>query len=200
MNIQQFLKRQMDFWGSLFLLMLCLVPFLIIAIFIKLESKGPVFFVQERVGRKGRIFRMLKFRSMVDKAFAMGAGVEVEKNDSRITHIGKFLRRLRIDEFPQLFHVLTGEMSLVGPRPGLPHQAEKYSAQERRRFEAKPGMASMDMLKGGNLISWKERIQWDLWYIDHWSLLLDIKIIWGTFWTILSGKDEFGEGRIEDYK
>lgn len=195
--IQFFLKRQLDFWGACLLLLFFALPLVIIALLIKLDSKGPVFFTQPRVGREGKSFNMIKFRSMVEDAVHLGRGIELERNDWRITRVGKWLRRFRIDEFPQLFQVFTGTMSLVGPRPGLPHQAAQYTKEERRRLEMKPGMASMDMLKGGNLISWKERIQWDLWYIDHWSLWLDIKIIWGTFWVILFNRDE---GAVKDYE
>lgn len=197
MQFQQFLKRQMDFWGACLLLLLFAIPFLVIAVFIKSDSKGSVLFIQGRAGKYGKVFNIFKFRTMVENAANMGAGIEIEQNDFRITRVGKWLRRFRIDEFPQLFQVVKGQMSLVGPRPGLPHQALQYTQEERKRLEVKPGMASIDMLKGGNLISWKERIQWDLWYIDHWSLWLDIKIIWGTFWTILLGRDE---GVVKDYK
>ena len=200
MIFQRFLKRQIDFWGALFLLILLAVPFLVISIFITLDSKGPVFYVRDRVGKDGKVFRMIKFRTMDENAEQMGRGIELEKDDSRITKIGKWLRRCRIDESPQLLHVLTGTMSLVGPRPGLPHQVMQYTELERKRLVFKPGMASMDMIKGGNILSWKERIQWDIWYIDHWSLWLDLRIIFGTFFFILSGKDEYGKGIVEDYK
>lgn len=200
MVIQRFFKRKMDFLVALILLTVLAFPFFVIALLIKLESKGPVFFVQERVGKGGKIFKMLKFRSMVDKASTMGAGIEVAKDDPRITKVGKMLRRLRLDEASQLWHVLLGEMSLVGPRPALPHQVAQYTALEKRRLEVKPGMGSMDMMKGGNLLSWKERIELDIWYIDHWSLWLDLKIIVGTFLTVLSGKDEYGKEGIKDYQ
>ncbi len=190
----------MDFWGALAGLLLLAVPFLIIAVLIRLNSKGSVFFKQERVGKQGKVFEMLKFRTMVEGAVHMGRGIEVERNDFRITKVGKWLRRFRIDEFPQLISVLEGKMSLVGPRPGLPHQAARYTESERQRLSVLPGMASMDMIKGGNLLSWEERIQWDVWYIDHWSFLLDLKILLGTLFLILSGKDEYGKGVIEDYR
>jgi len=200
MKLQKFLKRQMDFWGSLFLLVVSLIPLFIFAALIKWDSQGPVIFRQQRLGRNGTAFTMLKFRTMVQNAASLGRGIELEKDDWRVTRVGKWLRRFRIDEFPQLIQVMMGEMSLVGPRPGFPHHFAKYTALEKKRLAVVPGMASMDMLKGGNLISWKERIQWDIWYIDHWSVLLDLRIIWGTFWVILSGKDEYGNGVVEDYK
>lgn len=192
----------MDIWVSLLSLTIFAIPFLIIALLIKLDSKGPVFFLQERLGKDGKVFKMFKFRSMVQGAANMGAGLEIVKNDSRVTRVGRFLRRLRIDEYPQLFHVLTGKMSLVGPRPAFPHHLEKYTQDETRRLSVRPGFTNMDILRGGNALSWPERIQWDLWYIDHWSLWLDIKIILGSFKVVFSGEDEEGgeKGIVEDYK
>lgn len=199
--MQRFLKRQMDFWAACMAFVLLVVPFLIIAVLIKLDSSGPVFFIQERVGRNGKVFRMLKFRSMVHNAVRMGKGIEVEQHDARITRMGKFLRRTTLDEAPQITHVLKGEMSLVGPRPALPHQVAQYSAFEKRRFEVRPGLAHMAMLKGWNTLSWKERIKLDIWYIDHWSLLLDLKILFSTVFVVFSGRGQYGaEGVVEDYK
>ena len=202
MKFQWFLKRQMDIWVSLFSLIALAVPLYIVALLIEFDSKGPVFFLQERIGKDGKIFKMLKFRTMVVGAANMGAGLEILKNDSRVTRIGKFLRRMRIDEYPQLLQVLLGKMSLVGPRPSFAHHLEKYTAEEKRRLSVRPGFTNMDILKGGNTLSWKERIQWDLWYIDHWSLWLDIKIILGSFRVVFTGEDEEGgkKGIIEDYR
>ena len=196
------MKRQMDIWVSLSSLIVLAIPLFIVALLIKLDSKGPVFFLQERIGKDGKIFKMIKFRSMVVNAANMGAGLEIVKNDSRVTRVGKFLRRLRIDEYPQLFQILLGQMSLVGPRPSFPHHLEKYTEEEKRRLSVRPGFTNMDILKGGNALSWKQRIQWDLWYIDHWSLWLDIKIILGSFKVVFTGEDEEGgeKGIIEDYK
>lgn len=192
----------MDIWVSLISLIVLAVPLLIVALLIKLDSPGPVFFSQDRIGKDGKIFKMIKFRSMVVGAATMGTGLEVVKNDSRVTGVGKFLRRARIDEYPQLFQVLVGQMSLVGPRPAFSHHLEKYTAEEKKRLSVRPGFTNMDILKGGNSLSWKERIQWDLWYIDHWSLWLDMKIILGSFKVVFTGEDEEGgeKGIIEDYK
>lgn len=189
-------------WVSLISLIVFAIPFLVIAILIKLESPGPVFFLQERLGKNGKIFKMFKFRSMVQGAAHMGAGLEVVKNDSRVTRIGRFLRRTRVDEYPQLLQILLGQMSLVGPRPAFPHHLEKYTEEEKKRLSVRPGFTNMDILKGGNALSWPERIKWDLWYIDHWSLWLDIKIILGSFRVVLTGEDEEGgaKGVVEDYK
>ncbi|HZX49547.1 MAG TPA: sugar transferase, partial [Candidatus Paceibacterota bacterium] len=177
------------------------IPFVLIAGAIKLDSKGPVFFIQERIGKDGKPFRMMKFRSMVDNAIQLGKGIEVEQNDTRITRVGKFLRRFTLDESPQIVHILFGTMSFVGPRPALLHQVAQYSTRERRRLEVKPGMANMAMLKGWNRLSWKERIEWDIWYIEHWSLWLDIKIVLLTAKAVFSGQGQYGaNGVVEDYK
>lgn len=187
---------------SLASLIILALPLCLVALLIKLDSRGPVFFLQERIGKGGKIFTMIKFRTMVQGAANMGAGLEVVKDDPRITRVGKFLRRLRIDEYPQLFQVLLGQMSLVGPRPAFAHHLTKYTEEEKKRLSVRPGFTNMDILKGGNSLSWKERIQWDLWYIDHWSLLLDLRIIFGSFRVVLTGEDEEGgkKGIIEDYK
>jgi len=191
----------MDFWGALGALLVLAIPFVLIAGAIKLDSKGPVFFIQERIGKDGKPFRMMKFRSMVDNAIQLGKGIEVEQNDTRITRVGKFLRRFTLDESPQIVHILFGTMSFVGPRPALLHQVAQYSTRERRRLEVKPGMANMAMLKGWNRLSWKERIEWDIWYIEHWSLWLDIKIVLLTAKAVFSGQGQYGaNGVVEDYK
>ena len=158
--------------------------FIIIGILIKFDSKGPVFFAQERVGKDGKIFKTYKLRTMVDNAEKIGLGYEIVKDDSRITRVGKHLR-WGIDELPQLINVFKGEMSMVGPRPALPHQVEKYSKQGRRRLEVKPGITGWALVNGRNILSWSERIKLDIWYIDHWSLWLDLKILFKTVWVVI---------------
>ncbi len=157
-------------------LILLLPLFGIIAVAIKIDDRGPVFFRQERAGKDGRIFRIYKFRSMVVGAEHKGAGVFVEENDSRITRVGKFLRHTSFDELPQLINVLKGEMSLVGPRPTLPYQVERYDARQRKRLTVKPGITGWAQVNGRNFLSWPERIELDLWYVDNWSLRLDFYI------------------------
>ena len=199
-SLQRLFKRQLDFWGALISLIALSVPFLVIAILITIDSKGPVFFVQERVGKDGRIFNMLKFRTMIENALHLGRGIEVEEHDFRITRVGRIIRRFGFDELPQLFHILKGEMSFVGPRPALVHQVAQYSLQEKKRLLVQPGIANMAMLKGWNSLPWKERIQWDIWYIEHWSLFLDLKILIYTFFIVLLGKGQYGaKGVVEDY-
>jgi len=201
MKVQKLIKRQIDFWGALFGLVVLMPLFLIIAVLIKLDSSGPVFFRQKRIGKNRRIFKIWKFRTLVKGAQNFGLGYEVAKNDPRMTKVGKFLRRFGIDEFPQFINVIVGEMSLVGPRTALPHQVKEYSEFEKRRFQLKPGIASLVHLKGWNALSWKERIKIDIWYLENWSLLLDLKILLKTFFVVLSGRGQYGKrGIVKDYE
>ena len=181
--------------------MIVLLPiFAVIGIFIKLDSKGPVFFIQERAGKDGKIFRAYKLRTMVDNAEKKGLGFEVEKNDSRITCVGKYLR-WGIDELPQLINVFKGDMSLVGPRPTLLHQVKKYSEREKRRLEVKPGITGWALVNGRNRLSWPERIKLDIWYIDNWSIWLDLKILFKTVWVVIFKREGiYGkDGVTRDY-
>jgi len=183
-NKTNILKRMIDVVVSGIGLIILFPIFVIIGIFIKLDSKGPVFFVQERAGKDGRIFKAYKLRTMVDNAEKIGLGYEIAKDDNRITRVGKNLR-WGIDELPQLINVFKGEMSIVGPRPALPHQVEKYSEQGRRRLEVKPGITGWALVNGRNSLSWPERIKLDIWYIDNWSIWLDLKILFKTVWVVI---------------
>lgn len=171
------IKRLIDFWASLFGFILLSPLFLVIAVAIKLDSPGPVFFRQERVGKDGRVFKIFKFRTMVVNAEKMGAGVFVEKEDPRITRVGKWLRNTSLDELPQLINVLRGEMSLVGPRPTLPYQVERYDERQRRRLLMRPGITGWVQVNGRNSLTWPEKIELDIWYVEHWSLWLDLRIL-----------------------
>lgn len=155
-----------------------LSPFLLVlAMAIKIDSPGPVFYRQERIGKNGVPFRVFKFRSMVVGADRMGLGLAVAKDDPRITRVGKWLRRYSLDELPQLINVVRGEMSIVGPRPTIREQVEQYDAFQRRRLDMKPGITGWAQVNGRNSISWEERIELDVWYVEHWSLWLDAKIM-----------------------
>ncbi len=179
------LKRAGDLlFGGVALLALA-VPFAVIACLIRTGDRGPAFFRQERVGKDGRAFRVWKFRTMVVDAMSKGLGVTVAKDDERFTRVGKLLRAWGLDELPQVLNVLAGEMSLVGPRPTLPYQVERYSSSQRRRLEVLPGITSLAVVSGRNALSWNERIELDVWYIDHWSLWLDAKITLRTLWCVL---------------
>ncbi len=180
-------KRTLDIVVSGALLVVSSPLWLAVAILIKLDSKGPLFFVQNRVGKDGKEFRAYKFRTMVQGAARQGTGPIIEaQDDPRITGIGRFLRRWSLDELPQIINVLRGEMSLVGPRPTLPYQVRQYSDFQRRRLEVEPGITGWAQIHGRNLLSWPERIEHDVWYVDHWSLRLDMEIILKTLRVLLS--------------
>jgi len=158
------------------------LPFAVIAAAIKIDSRGPVLFRHPRIGRDGRPFVPLKFRTMVSGAISQGLGTTLAEEDPRLTRVGAFLRRWALDELPQLWNVLKGEMSLVGPRPTFAYQVDGYDAYQRRRLEVRPGITGWAQINGRNAISWPERIELDVWYVDHASLWLDLKILLRTFW------------------
>jgi lipopolysaccharide/colanic/teichoic acid biosynthesis glycosyltransferase len=160
-------------------------PFLVaIAIAIKLDTRGPTFFRQERIGRHGRPFQIVKFRTLVDEPAGNPDDYLISASDARITRVGAFLRRWSLDELPQLWNVLRGDMSIVGPRPTLPYQVEQYDDFQRRRLEVVPGITGWAQIAGRNALSWPERIRLDVWYVDHRSLLLDLRILVATFPTL----------------
>ena len=198
MKYQLIFKRIFDFFVSTISLILLLPLFFVITVLIKIDSRGPIFFRFERVGRNGKSFKPCKFRTMEKKAIETGLGYTVSKDDSRITKMGKFLRRSGLDELPQLINVIKGEMSLVGPRPTFSYQVEKYSDFQRKRLLARPGITNLVVIKGRNLLSWEERIKYDVWYIEHWSFWLDIKILLITPFVVLSGKGVYGEKGVND--
>jgi len=197
MNWRMMLKRLIDIVISLFLLILCLPLFFILSIIIKATSPGPVFFKQRRVGFNGRIFTMLKFRTMAKDAESMKMDLmdlnvlegPVFKiiNDPRATKVGRFLRKASIDEIPQLINVLKGEMSLVGPRPPIPDEVDQYELDDRRRLSMKPGITCLWQVCGRNEIPFEEWMKLDRQYIDQWSLLLDFKILLKTIPAVLKG-------------
>ncbi|MBU8923000.1 MAG: sugar transferase [Bacteroidales bacterium] len=155
---------------------------------IRLEDGGPVFFIQERAGFHGITFKIFKFRSMVTDAEQKGTGLFVDgENDPRITRTGRILRRTSLDELPQLINILKGEMSIVGPRPGLPSHIEEYTRKQMRRLEVKPGLTGWAQINGRNSLTWPERIELDIWYIDRRSMRLNMVIILGTIPALLGG-------------
>lgn len=187
--MQIILKRIMDIVISTCGLLLTGPVFLAVSIVIKLSSPGPVFFTQERAGLHGDLFMIYKFRSMVAGAEKNTLGRYVDKDFPSITGIGKFLRRWALDELPQLWNVLKGDMSIVGPRPAMPYQIEKYDERQRKRLDAKPGLTGWAQVNGRNKLTWPERIEYDLWYVDNWSILLDLRILAMTFPALI--KKEF---------
>lgn len=197
--MKHFVKRAIDIAVSFAGLVLCVPLFVVVAVLIKLDSPGPVFFRQERIGKGGRPFYPFKFRTMVQNAERMGLGYNTAVDDPRITRVGRVLRNWGIDELPQLINVLKGEMSLVGPRPTLRYQVEKYDAFQRRRLEVKPGITGWALVNGRNRLSWEERIKLDVWYVDNWSLWLDVKILLKTLWVVLvTHEGVYGEGGVND--
>ena len=154
---------------------------------IRVESPGPVIYRQRRAGRGGKPFDVLKLRTMVDGAEHIGAGLAVNANDSRITRVGAFLRRSSLDELPNLLNVLRGEMTLIGPRPTLPAQVEQYTGRQRGRLAVKPGITGWAQVNGRASLPWSERIELDLYYVEHRSLSLDLRILLRTPAMVLGG-------------
>jgi lipopolysaccharide/colanic/teichoic acid biosynthesis glycosyltransferase len=157
------------------------------ALAVKLEDRGPVFYRQRRVGKNGEEFELLKLRTMVVGAEHQGAGYAVNEGDPRITRAGRLLRRLSLDELPQLWNVVRGDMSLVGPRPTLAYQVERYTPRQRRRLEVKPGITGWAQIHGRARLPWDERIELDVWYVEHRSPWLDLKILARTPAALFAG-------------
>ena len=167
------------------------------AVGIKLEDRGPVLYRQQRVGLRGREFELVKLRTMVVGAESIGAGLAVNAGDPRITRVGRVLRRLSLDELPQLWNVLRADMSMIGPRPTVASQVERYTPRQRRRLEVKPGITGWAQVQGRAALPWDERIELDVWYVDHRSPRVDLRILLRTPAALFSGtyKGETGGWR-----
>jgi lipopolysaccharide/colanic/teichoic acid biosynthesis glycosyltransferase len=163
------------------------------ALAIRLESGGPVFYRQLRVGKHGEQFELWKLRTMVPGAEAMGAGIYVLEGDARITRIGRLLRRFSLDELPNLVNVLKGEMALVGPRPTVQEQVDRYTDRQRRRLEVKPGITGWAQINGRTSLPWPERIELDVWYVEHRSPRLDLRILSRTARMLATGHGLYSE-------
>jgi lipopolysaccharide/colanic/teichoic acid biosynthesis glycosyltransferase len=193
-------KAVLDRAGAAVALLLLSPVFAAIVVWIWLDDGRPALIAQERAGKDGKPFRMLKFRTMVVDAIEAGKRLGLEDpwgllpDDPRITRSGRFLRRTSLDELPQLINVLRGEMSLVGPRPDLVEQVANYSDRDRRRLAVRPGITGWSQVQGREEIGWPERFEQDAWYIDHWSLRLDAKIVLATFAQLFRS----GETPVED--
>lgn len=190
-KFQLFIKRAFDITASsIMILCLLAIPVLIVVpILIKLTSKGPAVFVQERMGKNQKVFNIFKFRTMKpppEGTYSVGGklykpnGELLEPSSTRITKVGAFLRKTSLDELMQLFNILNGTMSFVGPRPTLPYQADNYSDQQKRRFEMRPGVTGWAQVNGRNGLTWTEKLEYDVEYIDNFSLFMDIKILFKT--------------------
>jgi lipopolysaccharide/colanic/teichoic acid biosynthesis glycosyltransferase len=191
------LKRVIDVVLSFVAIVFLAVPMLLIALLIKLDSKGPVLFKQERLGLGGKVYKIYKFRSMCVGAEQMGSGVYSGDGDPRVTRMGKIMRATSIDELPQLVNILKGEMSFVGPRPPLtyhPWNIEDYTEEQLRMFEVRPGITGWAQVNGRKTVEWNNRIRLNVWYVDNCSLLLDIKILFLTFYKVLKNEDNENVG------
>ena len=190
-------KRLFDITLSLLILTGLLPLFMIVAILIKLESRGPVIFKQERYGRGAKLFKIYKFRSMVQDAEHIGSGVYSGKDDFRVTKIGRVIRATSIDELPQAINILKGDMSFIGPRPPLtyhPWPLEEYTKEQLKMFEVRPGITGWAQVHGRKGLEWHERIKLNNWYVDHVSFTLDCKIFFMTITKVLSNADNENTG------
>lgn len=183
--INLFIKRLIDFFGSLIGAIIISPILIIIALLIKFTSKGPVFFKQERLGKGGKVFKILKFRTMVVNAEKIGDGLAIKsENDDRITKIGSFLRKTSLDELPQLWNVIVGQMSLVGPRPPVPYHPyngyQSYPDWAKLRFKMRPGITGLSQVRVRASVSWDERIIYDVEYIEKFNILIDFGILLKT--------------------
>lgn len=192
-----FFKRAIDILLSVLILLLLWPILLLVAIAIKIDSKGPVIFKQERVGLNGKVFKIYKFRSMVVNAEHTGSGVYSGKNDARVTRVGKFLRASSVDELPQIINILKGDMSFIGPRPPLtyhPWPYDEYTEEQQRMFEVRPGITGWAQVNGRKEVEWNKRIVLNVWYVDHVSLWLDIKIFFMTIFKVFTNADNENTG------
>jgi len=186
------IKRAMDVFFSAILLMLGAIPLLLVALIVKLESKGPALFKQERLGMNGKVFRIYKFRSMVVGAEKQGSGVYSGKNDARVTKVGKIIRATSIDELPQLINILKGEMSFIGPRPALtyhPWPFEEYTDEQKKMFAVRPGVTGWAQVNGRKEVEWPRRIEMNVWYVENMSFVLDLKIFFKTIFKVFTNAD-----------
>jgi len=181
-------KRGFDVVGAAALLFLAAPILGLACVAVRLETPGSPIYRQRRVGKDGRHFDLLKLRTMVSGAERMGAGLAGDEGDPRITHVGAIVRRLSVDELPNLVNVLRGEMSLVGPRPTVQVQVSQYTERQLGRLSVPPGITGWAQVKGRAALPWHERIELDLWYIEHWSLGLDVRILAETMRLLVSGR------------
>jgi lipopolysaccharide/colanic/teichoic acid biosynthesis glycosyltransferase len=186
--VRRAVKRVLDVVGSIVLILVTSPVLAIACVAIRLESRGSPVYRQRRIGKDGVPFDLLKLRTMVTGAESMGAGLAVDEGDSRITRIGALLRRFSLDELPNLVNVLRGEMSLVGPRPTVQVQVAQYTNRQRGRLAVPPGITGWAQVRGRAALPWHERIELDLWYVDHWSLWLDLKILAMTARLLVTGR------------
>jgi lipopolysaccharide/colanic/teichoic acid biosynthesis glycosyltransferase len=187
------MPRALDLLLASLLLALASPLLAVAALLVRIESRGPVFYRQRRVGRDGRPFELVKLRTMVPGAEAMGAGIYVVEGDPRITRVGRLLRRFSLDELPNLINVLRGEMAIVGPRPTVQEQVDRYTDRQRRRLDVKPGITGWAQINGRTSLPWPDRIELDVWYVEHRSLRLDLRILLKTARMLATGHGLYSE-------
>lgn len=197
-KFQRCVKRFFDISVSVIILIPCIPLFLVTAVLVKVTSPGPVFFMQKRPGYQGRIFQIYKFRTMRLGSEKMVKGQEVAKDDARITSVGRFLRRSKLDELPQILNVLKGEMSLVGPRPERLESLADYDDLIRKRLDMLPGMTGLAQVSGNIYLSLQERYRLDVYYVEHFSLWLDVRILARTVGVVVRGEEKYrGKGLVK---
>ena len=190
-------KRIIDLIIAIPVFIVAAIPMLIVALAVKVDSPGPVLFKQERLGKDGKVFKMLKFRSMCVGAEKIGSGVYSGKDDNRVTRVGKFIRKTSLDELPQLINVLRGDMSLLGPRPPLtyhPWPLEEYTEEQLHMFDVRPGFSGWAQIHGRKDVEWNHRIELNVWYVRHVRFSLDVKIFFITIFKVLLNKDNENKG------
>lgn len=192
-TIYPHLKRALDAVGAGLGLIVLAPFFLIIGILIRLDSPGPVFFRQDRAGQHGIPFRIFKFRTMYTAPVPVRGAQNAD--DPRITRVGHWLRRFSIDELPQLINVVRGEMSLIGPRPALVYQIERYDMRQWRRLHVRPGITGWAQVNGRNTLSWEEKIEYDVWYVDNYSFWVDVRILLKTMGAVLNQSGIYFQGK-----
>lgn len=192
------IKRMFDYLFSIIGLIIISPLLVFVSLLIKIDSSGPVFFKQKRIGQNGDIFEIYKFRTMINNAENIGSGLKTSSNDPRITKIGKILRKTSIDEIPQLINIIKGQMSFIGPRPAPVVLLDRMNTCEKKRLNFKPGLTGWAQINGRTNLTWKEKFEFDIWYCENFSLLLDIKIFIKTIKYVLFSKNVYSDRFSEE--
>lgn len=193
MNYPDFWKRIIDLILASLMFLILTPVFLVLFISLALYFKGSPFFLQDRPGKDGKLFRIMKFKTMTD---AFGQDGTLLQDEKRITPFGKLVRKTSLDEIPQLINVLKGEMSLVGPRPLLTEYLTLYNSTQSKRHSVRPGVTGWAQINGRNAISWTQKFEYDVWYVEHLSFSLDLKILFQTLWNVIRGKGVSQQGHV----
>lgn len=197
---RRFIKRPVDFILSLVAIIICSPLLIAIAIIIKLDSKGPIFFIQERVGKNNLKFNIYKFRTMVNNADRLGPGLKTSKNDVRVTNIGNILRKTSLDEIPQLLNIIKGDMSIIGPRPTVEKVVDQLPKENRKRHMVRPGVTGLAQVNGRQSLSWSEKVKYDLTYVESLAFLVDIKILLKTVFVVFNQEAVHKEEVSKEFK